>query len=147
MSNFRYSQSSFQPCLSTLKILTQMSIAHWFTVLGARMSDFKHHLLSLNPPSGSQAVSPSERAVLRGRCMQIRALKVFPIEVIVRGYITGSAWDESVSPCLLRKSLSAASTILTFLCVGTKSTRQFTAFHSPQDCSAARRFRRGQYTP
>ncbi|MCJ1252020.1 Bifunctional purine biosynthetic protein ade1 [Trapelia coarctata] len=74
-------------------ILCQIS-AHWFTVLGARMSDFKHHLLSLNPPSGSQVVSPSERAVLRGRCMQIRALKVFPIEVIVRGYITGSAWDE-----------------------------------------------------
>ena len=26
--------------------------------------------------------------------MQIKALKVFPIEVIVRGYLTGSAWDE-----------------------------------------------------
>lgn len=26
--------------------------------------------------------------------MQIQALKVFPIEVIVRGYLTGSAWDE-----------------------------------------------------
>lgn len=74
----------------------------------------------------------------------LRALKVFPIEVIVRGYITGSAWDESVSPCLLRKSPSAASTILTFLCVGTKSSRQFTAFRSPQDCSADGLFPAGE---
>lgn len=26
--------------------------------------------------------------------MQVRKLKVFPIEAIVRGYITGSAWKE-----------------------------------------------------
>lgn len=26
--------------------------------------------------------------------MQVRRLKVFPIEAIVRGYITGSAWTE-----------------------------------------------------
>ncbi len=26
--------------------------------------------------------------------MQVRRLKVFPIEAIVRGYITGSAWKE-----------------------------------------------------
>lgn len=26
--------------------------------------------------------------------MQVRKLKVFPIEAIVRGYITGSAWSE-----------------------------------------------------
>lgn len=26
--------------------------------------------------------------------MQVRRLKVFPIEAIVRGYITGSAWSE-----------------------------------------------------
>ena len=26
--------------------------------------------------------------------MQVRKLKVFPIEAIVRGYITGSAWNE-----------------------------------------------------
>ncbi|KAF6218217.1 hypothetical protein HO133_006178 [Letharia lupina] len=74
-------------------ILCQMS-AYWFTLLGAQMPNFKHHVLSLKPPSGCQIVSPSERATLRGRCMQIQALKVFPIEVIVRGYLTGSAWDE-----------------------------------------------------
>lgn len=76
------------------KSLIQMPVAYWFTLLGAQMPNFKHHVLSLKPPSGCQIVSPSERATLRGRCMQIQALKVFPIEVIVRGYLTGSAWDE-----------------------------------------------------
>ncbi|KAK4691928.1 phosphoribosylaminoimidazole-succinocarboxamide synthase, partial [Lecanoromycetidae sp. Uapishka_2] len=74
-------------------ILCQMS-SYWFDLLGAQIPNFKHHVLSLKPPSGSQIVSPSQRAALRGRCMQIRALKVFPIEVIVRGYLTGSAWVE-----------------------------------------------------
>ncbi|CAD6565208.1 MAG: Bifunctional purine biosynthetic protein ade1 [Alectoria sarmentosa] len=71
-----------------------MPVAFWFTLLGAQMPNFKHHVLSLKPPSDCSIVVPSERETLRGRCMQIRALKVFPIEVIVRGYLTGSAWDE-----------------------------------------------------
>ena len=76
------------------KSLIQMPVAFWFTLLGAQMPNFKHHVLSLKPPSDCSIVVPSERETLRGRCMQIRALKVFPIEVIVRGYLTGSAWDE-----------------------------------------------------
>jgi phosphoribosylaminoimidazole-succinocarboxamide synthase len=32
--------------------------------------------------------------MLRGRSMTVRRLKIFPIEAIVRGYITGSAWSE-----------------------------------------------------
>ncbi|KAJ3487380.1 hypothetical protein NLG97_g6427 [Lecanicillium saksenae] len=54
-------------------ILCQMS-SHWFDIL--------------------PVITAEERALLRGRCMQIRSLKVFPIEAIVRGYITGSAWSE-----------------------------------------------------
>ena len=76
------------------KSLIQLPVAYWFALLGAQMRNFKHHVLSLKPPSGCQIVSPSERATLRGRCMQIQALKVFPIEVIVRGYLIGSAWNE-----------------------------------------------------
>ncbi|KAH6896741.1 phosphoribosylaminoimidazole-succinocarboxamide synthase [Thelonectria olida] len=72
------------------EILCQLS-AHWFKVLAEKVPELKHHVLSLNPP---EVVTPAERAVLRGRCMQIRSLKVFPIEVIVRGHITGSAWSE-----------------------------------------------------
>ncbi len=31
---------------------------------------------------------------LKDRCMQVRRLKVFPIEAIIRGYVSGSAWKE-----------------------------------------------------
>lgn len=34
------------------------------------------------------------RAQLQDRSMQVRKYKIFPIEAIVRGYITGSAWAE-----------------------------------------------------
>jgi len=34
------------------------------------------------------------RDQLRGRCMLVRKAQVIPIEAIVRGYITGSAWSE-----------------------------------------------------
>lgn len=36
----------------------------------------------------------SERETYDRRCMQVRNLKVFPIEAIVRGYCAGSAWLE-----------------------------------------------------
>ncbi|KAI0471860.1 putative phosphoribosylaminoimidazole-succinocarboxamide synthase [Xylariaceae sp. FL0804] len=75
------------------RILTQLS-AHWLAVLSDRIPDLKHHLLSLAPPA---SLPPAEGALVRGRCMQVRRLKVFPIEVIVRGYITGSAWSEYTS--------------------------------------------------
>ena len=74
-------------------ILCQIS-AHWFDVLGAKVPELKHHLLSLKPPASPEIITPAEAALLKGRCLQVRALKVFPIEVIVRGYITGSAWSE-----------------------------------------------------
>ncbi|KAK3392962.1 putative phosphoribosylaminoimidazole-succinocarboxamide synthase [Podospora didyma] len=71
-------------------VLTQMS-AHWFRVLSERVPGLKTHLLTLAPPT---SLSPAEKDLVRGRSMQVRKLKVFPIEVIVRGYITGSAWNE-----------------------------------------------------
>lgn len=74
-------------------ILCQIS-AHWFDVLGAKVPELKHHLLSLQPPASPQLITSEEQALLKGRCLQVRSLKVFPIEVIVRGYITGSAWAE-----------------------------------------------------
>ncbi|RFU76889.1 phosphoribosylaminoimidazole-succinocarboxamide synthase [Trichoderma arundinaceum] len=73
-------------------ILTQIS-AHWFSVLEQKVPGLKHHLLSLSPPA-SAPLTPEERSLLRGRTMVCRRLKVFPIEAIVRGYITGSAWNE-----------------------------------------------------
>lgn len=40
------------------------------------------------------SVPVSQRALLHNRTMQVRKFKIFPIEAIVRGYITGSAWKE-----------------------------------------------------
>ena len=71
-------------------ILTQLT-AHWFKILKERIPDLKTHFISLTPPS---SVSDEDKALIRGRSMQVRRLKVFPIEAIVRGYITGSAWNE-----------------------------------------------------
>ncbi|KAL7946395.1 SAICAR synthase-like protein [Trichoderma barbatum] len=76
-------------------ILTQIS-AHWFSVLEQKVPGLKHHLLSLSAPA-SAPLTPEERSLLRGRTMVCRRLKVFPIEAIVRGYITGSAWSEYVA--------------------------------------------------
>ncbi|PNY23456.1 phosphoribosylaminoimidazole-succinocarboxamide synthase [Tolypocladium capitatum] len=73
-------------------VLTQIS-AHWFSVLSQQIPGLKHHLISLSPPSPA-LLTPEERALLRGRSMVCRRLRVFPIEAIVRGYITGSAWAE-----------------------------------------------------
>jgi phosphoribosylaminoimidazole-succinocarboxamide synthase len=71
-------------------ILTQLT-AHWFRVLGERVPGLKAHLLSLTPPP---ALTHAEAEKARYRSMQVRRLKVFPVEAIVRGYITGSAWSE-----------------------------------------------------
>ncbi|KFH45854.1 Phosphoribosylaminoimidazole-succinocarboxamide synthase-like protein [Hapsidospora chrysogenum ATCC 11550] len=74
-------------------ILCQIS-AHWFRVLSDKVPELKHHLVSLQPPASPEVITRDEASVLRGRCLQVRSLKIFPIEVIVRGYITGSAWAE-----------------------------------------------------
>ncbi|KAI0542787.1 hypothetical protein GGR58DRAFT_496896 [Xylaria digitata] len=67
---------------------------HWLnTVLPEHVPGLKHHLLSLNIPS-TLNVSPEERQRLRGRSMVVNKYRVFPIEAIVRGYITGSSWAE-----------------------------------------------------
>lgn len=71
-------------------ILTQIS-AHWFRALSDLVPNLRTHFLTLAPPA---ALSPDERALVRARSMQVRRLKVFPLEAIVRGYITGSAWKE-----------------------------------------------------
>ncbi|KAK3363395.1 putative phosphoribosylaminoimidazole-succinocarboxamide synthase [Lasiosphaeria hispida] len=71
-------------------VLTQMS-AHWFRVLTEKVPGLKTHFLTLDLPA---VLSPADRDLVRGRSMQVRKLKVFPIEIIVRGYITGSAWKE-----------------------------------------------------
>ncbi|KAI1077872.1 putative phosphoribosylaminoimidazole-succinocarboxamide synthase [Whalleya microplaca] len=71
-------------------LLTLLS-EHWFKILPARVPGLKTHFLTTAVPSG---LSPADAQTIRHRCMQVRKLRVFPLEAIVRGYITGSAYKE-----------------------------------------------------
>ncbi|KAF8420415.1 hypothetical protein EV426DRAFT_612248 [Tirmania nivea] len=69
------------------KLLTALS-DHWFSLLAPICP---HHLISTSVPDSIPAEFHPQ---LVGRSMVVRKLKVFPVEAIVRGYITGSAWLE-----------------------------------------------------
>lgn len=71
-------------------LLTLLS-AHWFEVLSSLVPNLKTHFLSLDLPS---SIPIEQKPLLQNRSMVVRKLKIFPIEAIVRGYITGSAWKE-----------------------------------------------------
>ncbi|KKA28208.1 hypothetical protein TD95_003305 [Thielaviopsis punctulata] len=71
-------------------VLTLTS-AHWFKVLSSLVPGLKTHVVTLTPPP---ALSPAEQALISHRSMTVRRLKIFPVEAIVRGYISGSAWAE-----------------------------------------------------
>ena len=69
------------------RVLTQLS-AMWFSRLATQ-----NHLLSMNPddvplPAGA------DRQGLAGRSMVVRKTRVFPVECVVRGYLSGSGWKE-----------------------------------------------------
>jgi phosphoribosylaminoimidazole-succinocarboxamide synthase len=64
--------------------------AHWFEYLEKEIPGLKTHFVMLDLPS---AVPMELHEKFRNRSMVVRRLKVFPIEAIVRGYITGSAWS------------------------------------------------------
>ncbi|RYP02883.1 hypothetical protein DL764_005539 [Monosporascus ibericus] len=69
-------------------VLTQLS-KHWFNVLPEKVPGLKTHFLTTDVPA---SIAPEEAEKIRGRSMQ-----VFPVEAIVRGYVTGSAWKEYVA--------------------------------------------------
>ncbi|KAF4976641.1 hypothetical protein FZEAL_6722 [Fusarium zealandicum] len=72
------------------KILTLLS-AHWFKVLTDRIPGLKTHFISLDIPAG---VTPEEAKAIKHRSMQVKKLTVIKLESIVRGYLTGSAFNE-----------------------------------------------------
>ncbi|THX04643.1 phosphoribosylaminoimidazole-succinocarboxamidesynthase [Aureobasidium pullulans] len=75
-------------------LLTLMT-AHWFNLFKEKIPDLKTHLLSASVPDSVASSLPADvSAQLRLRTMHVRRLKVLPLESIVRGYITGSAWSE-----------------------------------------------------
>ena len=69
------------------RVLTQLS-RFWFELL--KVPD---HLLSMNPVDVPLPVG-TDVGVLEGRSMIVRKTKVFPIECVVRGYLSGSGWKE-----------------------------------------------------
>ncbi|MFT3939551.1 phosphoribosylaminoimidazolesuccinocarboxamide synthase [Rhodopseudomonas sp.] len=73
-------------------VLTQVS-AFWFGQLGGVVP---HHMISADIDEIIAAVPALQghRAALAGRTMLCRRTTVFPIECVIRGYITGSAWKE-----------------------------------------------------
>jgi phosphoribosylaminoimidazole-succinocarboxamide synthase len=55
-----------------------------------------HHMISADTDTiiGEVPVLKDHRASLEGRAMLCRRTKVFPIECVIRGYLSGSAWKE-----------------------------------------------------
>jgi phosphoribosylaminoimidazole-succinocarboxamide synthase len=73
-------------------VLTQIS-AWWFRELEGVVH---HHMISTDADEiiGDVPVLRGQRAALAGRAMLCRRTKVFPIECVIRGYLSGSAWKE-----------------------------------------------------
>jgi phosphoribosylaminoimidazole-succinocarboxamide synthase len=80
-----------EPIAHKGRVLTAMS-AFWFDLLADIVTG---HLVSTDigdlPPS---ALKVADEADLAGRVMLTRKADMLPVECIVRGYITGSAWKE-----------------------------------------------------
>jgi phosphoribosylaminoimidazole-succinocarboxamide synthase len=73
-------------------VLTQIS-AWWFDQLEGVVP---HHMISADADEIIAQVPAlrGHRADIEGRAMLCRRTKVFPIECVIRGYISGSAWKE-----------------------------------------------------
>ena len=73
-------------------VLTQIS-AFWFNELEGVVH---HHMISADTEAiiGEVPALRDHRASLAGRAMLCRRTKVFPIECVIRGYLSGSAWKE-----------------------------------------------------
>jgi phosphoribosylaminoimidazole-succinocarboxamide synthase len=73
-------------------VLTQLT-AWWLRKLSA---DLHHHMIAADGDAIARAVPvlESRRSEIAGRAMLVHRTDVFPIECVVRGYISGSAWKE-----------------------------------------------------
>src|SRR6202521_3643344 len=73
-------------------VLTQIS-AWWFEQLEGVVP---HHMISADADAIIRQVPAlrDHRADILGRAMLCRRTKVFPIECVIRGYLSGSAWKE-----------------------------------------------------
>src|SRR5689334_14994752 len=73
-------------------VLTQIS-AFWFNELEGVVG---HHMISADVDHiiGQVPALRDHRASLAGRAMLCKRTRVFPIECVIRGYLSGSAWKE-----------------------------------------------------
>jgi phosphoribosylaminoimidazole-succinocarboxamide synthase len=73
-------------------VLTQIS-AYWFRKLDGSVP---HHMISADADAIIRGVPAlkDHRADILGRAMLCKRTTVFPIECVIRGYISGSAWKE-----------------------------------------------------
>ncbi|GCE98086.1 bifunctional purine biosynthetic protein ade1 [Zygosaccharomyces mellis] len=77
-------------------LLTKLS-KFWFQYLS---KDIRNHLVPIPHDKTVFDFLPAElsqdkyKSQLKGRSLLVRKFKLIPLEVIVRGYITGSAWKE-----------------------------------------------------
>ncbi|KAJ5594454.1 Phosphoribosylaminoimidazole-succinocarboxamide synthase [Penicillium hispanicum] len=72
-------------------ILLTLCTRTWFKILTEAIPSLRTHFLTLDLPP---QIPDHLRPMLQDRSMQVRKLRILPIEAIVRGYITGSAWKE-----------------------------------------------------
>ena len=71
------------------EILTQMSL-FWFDLLEDIVPN---HLISTRVEEYPASLLPHAEA-LRGRSMLVRRASMFPVECVVRGYLSGSGWKD-----------------------------------------------------
>jgi phosphoribosylaminoimidazole-succinocarboxamide synthase len=99
------------------EVLTALS-KFWFAKLGHIVS---HHLITTNIEEMPATVQNHSNE-LSGRSMLVRKTDVFPVECVVRGYITGSGWKDYKKtgevcghklPAGLRESAQLAEPIFT----------------------------------
>src|SRR6201999_4111345 len=87
-------------------VLTQIS-AYWFRKLA---STVPHHMISADADEIIREVPAlkGHRTEILARAMLCRRTTVFPIECVIRGYISGSAWKEyAASGTLAGEKLAA----------------------------------------
>ena len=71
------------------RVLNQIS-AHWFKTLEGIIS---HHMVTTQL-EGFPGIPEGIAAQLRGRAMVVKKAQPLPVECIVRGYLSGSGWNE-----------------------------------------------------
>lgn len=90
-AHFRAGQLHTPPINEELMISFSV---YWIRYLQERIPDLETHFISLALPSALAYLPSDLQESIRSRSMLVRRLKMIPVESIVRGYITGTAWAE-----------------------------------------------------